>query len=187
MTTYQYAAPAPARSGGTDVAAWALIALVVALICAGAGWAIARNDTMGIDDLARSSDLAARDGFMRGEGTGYTEGAKLGRKEASVRAKAQIAAERRQASTEGYDQGFMAGRAKAGDPDAYLHGGTGLAGGAYPSAGYEDVLAAGLFGGDAPGYSTSAYDGYGAGAVSPYTGSGIATSIGDDSQGGYGY
>jgi hypothetical protein len=181
MTTYQHTAP-PAKSG-TDVAAWALVAIVVAIICAGAGWAIARNDTMGMDDLARATDLAARDGLARGEASGYGEGARLGRREASMRAKAQITSERRQAAREGYEAGWQEGRAKAGDPDAYLGTG-GLVGGAYPSAGYEDVLAAGLFGGDEPGYSTSAYDslGYGAGASSPYVGSytGATTSLGDD-------
>lgn len=181
MTTYTHTAPAT-KSGGTDVAAWALIALVVALICAGAGWAIARNDTMGTDDLARATDLAARDGLARGEASGYSEGARLGRREASFRAKAQITAERRQAAREGYEAGWMEGRVKAGDPDAFLGTGS-LAGGAYPAAGYEDVLAAGLFGGDEPGFSTSAYDslGYGAGASSPYLGSSSgATSLGDD-------
>lgn len=184
MTTYQYAAPAPtsARSGGTDVAAWALVALVVALVCAGAGWAVARQDTPGMDDVARASDLATRTGLMRGESAGYSEGARLGRREASMRARATILAERRQAAREGYDAGYMQGRSKAGDPDAYI-GGSSLAGGAYPSAGYEEVLAAGLFGGDAPGYSSSAYDslGYGAGATSPYLGAERATtSLGDD-------
>lgn len=183
MTTYQYAAPAPAaaKSDGTDVAAWALVALVVALICAGAGWAIARHDVMGMDDIARSSDIAARNGVMRGEASGYADGAKLGRKEAAARTKATIAAERRAASHEGYDAGYMEGRAKAGDPDAFASGSS-LAGGAYPTAGYEDILAAGLFGGDAPGYSDSAYDslGYGGGASSVYAGSSAATSFGDD-------
>jgi hypothetical protein len=182
MSTYQYAAPAPAKTGGTDVAAWALVALVVALICAGAGWAIARNDVMGMDDLSRATDVAARDGLARGESSGYSEGARLGRKEAAMRGKAQISGERRQAAREGYEAGYQEGRAKAGDPDAFM-GTTGLAGGAYPSAGYEDVLSAGLFGGDEPGFSTSAYDsmGYGSGASSPYLGTGTgATSIGDD-------
>jgi hypothetical protein len=182
MTTYQYAAPAPAKTGGTDVAAWALVALVVALICAGAGWAIARNDVMGMDDLSRATDLAARDGLARGESAGYGEGARLGRREASMRAKAQIGSERRSAAREGYESGYQEGRAKAGDPDAFLGMG-GLAGGAYPAAGYEDVLASGLFGGDEPGFSTSAYDslGYGAGGSSPYLGgSTAATSLGDD-------
>jgi hypothetical protein len=181
MTTYTATAPQPVKHG-TDVAAWALVALVVALICAGAGWAIARNDVMGMDDLSRATDIAARDGLTRGEASGYSDGAKLGRREASFKAKAQITGARQQASREGYDAGYQEGRAKAGDPDAYLGMG-GLSTGAYPAAGYEDVLAAGLFGGDEPGYSTSAYDslGYGAGASSPYLNSySSATSLGDD-------
>lgn len=178
MTTYQYAAPAPARSGGTDVAAWALIAIVVALICAGAGWVIARQDTPSVDEVAQHSELAARDGAMRGEAAGYSQGARLGRREAAAQTKARILAERRQAAREGYDAGYAQGRMKAGDPDAFLHS-TGGASGAYPAAGYEDVLAAGLLGSDAPGFSDSAYDslGYGAGASTPYLG---GTSTGDD-------
>lgn len=181
MTTYTATAPQPAKSGGTDVAAWALVAIVVALICAGAGWAIARNDVMGMDDLSRASDIAARDGLARGEASGYADGARLGRREAAAKAKLQISQERHAGAREGYDAGYQEGRAKAGDPDAYMS--AGLPGGAYPAAGYEDILASGLFGGDEPGYSTSAYDsmGYGAGASSPYLGSNTsATSLGDD-------
>lgn len=180
MTTYQQIAPAPGRAGNTDVAAWALVALVVAAVCAAAGWALARQDVPGMGDVARSGELAARGGLMRGEAAGYSEGARLGRREASARARATLLAERRQASREGYDAGYMEGRAKAGDPDAFMAGG--MAGGAYPAAGYEDVLAAGLFGADAPGYSDSAYDGLGYGtAASPYLGSASrGTSLGDD-------
>ena len=186
MTTYQHAAPAPARSGGTDVAAWALVAIVVALICAGAGWAIARNDSPAGGDLDRTAALASRDGFVRGERQGYGEGAKLGRRQVAVRTKAQMAAERRQAAREGYDSGFADGRAKAGDPDAFMYSSAGA--GAYPAAGYEDILAADLFGGDAPGYSDSAYDslGYGTGIQTPYMGSTDLASASDDAFG-WGY
>lgn len=188
MTTYQHAAPAPAKSGGTDLAAWALIAIVVALVCAGAGWALARQDVPGVDEVARTSELAARDGLMRGESIGYSEGARLGRREASAKARATILAERRQAAREGYDAGYAQGRMKAGDPDAFRYSQAGAGAGAYPAAGYEDVLAAGLLGSDVPGYSDSAYDslGYGLGASTPYLG---GTSTGDDHgrYGRYGY
>ncbi len=179
MTTYQYAAPVPARSGGTDVAAWALVALVVAMICAGAGWAVARQDSPSRNDIARDAELASRDGFMRGERIGYGEGAGLGRRQVAVRTKAQMAAERRQAATEGYDSGFAEGRMKAGDPDAFMYSTAGA--GAFPAAGYEDILSADLFGGDAPGYSDSAYDsmGFGSGTQTPYLGTtSLGTSLG---------
>ena len=102
-----------------------------------------------------------------------------------MRAKAQVNSARRQASREGYAAGYSDGRAKAGDPDAYLTSGYGASGaGAYPAAGYEDVLAAGLFGSDVPGFSDSAFDsfGYGSGVTTPYVGapSSLATSYGDD-------
>ena len=184
MTTYQHAAPAPARSGGTDVAAWALVAIIVAAICAVAGWAIASQDVLGRDDLARSAALAERDGFVRGESTGYSQGANQGRREASLRTRTQVDAARRQASREGYAAGYSEGRARAGDPDAFLSSPYGGGAGAYPSAGYEDVLAAGLFGADAPGYSDSAFDsyGYGSGIGTSYVGAptGLGTSLGDD-------
>lgn len=178
MATYPQTAPAPAR---TDVAAWALVAMIVALICAGAGWAIARNDVPGRDDLARTSDLAARDGLLRGQASGFTQGASLGRREAALQARSTMLAARQQAQREGYDAGYSSGRSKAGDPNAYLSSTLG-AGGTYPSMGYEDVLANGLFGSDAPGFSDSAYDslGFGAGSSTPYLG---AASIGGTSSG----
>ena len=77
----------------------------------------------------------------------------------------EIRSERRQAAREGYDAGYGAGRAKAGDPDAYMYSSAGGAG-AYPAAGYEDVLAADLLGGDVPGFSDSAYDSLGFGSSS---------------------
>lgn len=188
MTTYQHAAPAPARSGGTDVAAWALVALIVAAICAGAGWAIARQDAPSMDDVARNAELASRDGYMRGERSGYGEGASLGRRQVAVRTRTQIAAERTAAAREGYDAGFAEGRIKAGDPNAFSYSTAGGAG-AYPAAGYEDILAADLFGGDVPGFSDSAYDslGFGTGTSTPYLGTtSRETSLGDD-YAGYGY
>lgn len=180
MSTHQYAAPATARSGDVDVAAWALIAVIVAMICGVAGWAIASNDVFSDDDVARRSTLAAQDGLMRGQAVGFAQGAKQGRREAALTTRTRIAAERQQAAREGYEAGYQTGRARAGDPDAFLGSTTGT--GAYPSAGYEDVLAAGLFGADAPGFSSSAYDGsgFGAGATAPYFGAGRATSLGDE-------
>lgn len=181
MATYQHAAPAPVRSGGTDVAAWALIALVVAVICAGVGWAVARQDTPSRQDIAETSELAAREALVRGEYKGFAAGSRLGRNEAALRAKGSVLAEKRAATREGYNAGYQSGRMKAGDPDAFL--GSTAGAGAYPSAGYEDVLAAGLFGADAPGFSDSAYDslGYGVGATSPYLGTtSRGTSLGDD-------
>jgi hypothetical protein len=185
MSTYQYAAPAPARRGGVDVAAWALVALIVAAVCAFAGWALARGDSPSRDEVYRDAALASQEGLQRGQSLGISQGARQGRREASARANAQVSAARQQASREGYDAGYADGRSKAGDPDAYVNSTAGLgASGAYPAADYSDVLAAGLFGGDAPGYSTSAFDayGYGVGSTTPYIGSTtpLTTSLGDD-------
>ena len=188
MSTYQqHAAPAPVRSGGTDVAAWALVAIVVALICGGAGWAIARQDTPGSADVARNAELAAREGLMRGEAAGFGEGARLGRREVALTTRTRLAAERRQAARGGYDIGYSEGRMKAGDPNAFSTAGMGT--GTFPSAGYEDVLATSLLGSEAPGFSDSAYDalGYGSATSAPYLGStSRATSLGDD-YAGFGY
>jgi hypothetical protein len=178
MTTYQHAAPAPGRSGGIDVAAWALVALVVAVVCAGAGWALASRDVASPDDVARNTDLASREGLMRGAALGYRQGADQGRRQATLRTRAAITAERRAAARDGYSAGYAEGRSQAGDPDAFSTGTLGGAG-AYPTAGYEDILASGLFGGDAPGYSESAYDslGYGTGATMPYLGSTATSTV----------
>lgn len=167
MSTY-HAAPASARPGGIDLAAWALVALIVAAVCAAAGWAIGSQGVLGHEDVTRGTALAAQEGLLRGEAVGYRQGATQGRREATLRTRTRIDAERRQAAREGYDAGYVQGRARAGDPDAYAGSTTGT--GAYPAAGYEDILAADLFGGDAPGYSDSAYDsyGYGTGVTTPY-------------------
>jgi hypothetical protein len=174
--------PTSARSGDLDVAAWALVAVIVAVICGIAGWAIASNDVLGSDEVARNASLASQDGLMRGQSVGFTQGAGQGRREATLTTKTRMAAERQQAAREGYEAGYQSGRAKAGDPDAFMGSTTGT--GTYPSAGYEDVLAAGLFGADAAGFSDSAYDsqGFGAGSTTPYLGSSAAatTSPGDD-------
>lgn len=172
MNASQYAPSSSAAKGGTDVAAWALVALVVAAVCATAGWAIASRDVLDRDDLARNTALAAQDGLLRGEAEGYRQGARQGRREATLRTRTQMNAERRQAARDGYQAGYDEGRAKAGDPFAFAGSTAGLSTGAFPSAGYEDILAAGLFGADAPGYSDSAYEayGFGAGASTPYLG-----------------
>lgn len=183
MVSYQ-TAHAPARSGGIDVAAWALVALIVALVCAAAGWAIARQSTPSTGDVARNGNLSARTGQLRGEAVGFSQGAKLGRREAALRARTQMSAERRTAAREGYEAGYAEGRMKAGDPDAYMSSSMGAsADGGYPASGYEDVLANELLASDAPGYSDSAYDslGYGASASTPYISSSAATtSPGDE-------
>ncbi|MBC7460998.1 MAG: hypothetical protein H7287_06515 [Thermoleophilia bacterium] len=189
MTTYTYSQPqqAPAQqSGGTDVAAWALVALVVALICAAAGWAIARNDNPSRSEVGRTSELAAREAATRGETIGYRNGAASGRADNSLRTKLYAAQARASAQREGYTAGFGEGRTRAQSRasgfDSYGMSGLGSTG-AYPSADYGDVLASGAFG-DVPGYADSAYSGagYGTTGVTPYGGasSTYGTSSGDD-------
>lgn len=178
-----YAAPAPRSK--PDPASWALIALIVVIVCAFAGWMIASSSVLGRSDLAQNATLASQDGLARGHAVGYRQGARHGRRVTSLRTQAQVASVRRQASREGYAAGYQDGRSKAGDPYAFLTGGAADASaGAYPSAGYEEILAAGLFGEDAPGYSDSAYDayGFGAGVTTPYLGATtpLATSLGDE-------
>ncbi|MCW2924275.1 MAG: hypothetical protein JWM98_1679 [Thermoleophilia bacterium] len=183
MSTYQVAAPAPSRSsGGVDVAAWALVALVVAVVCAGAGWAIARQDSPGTADVARTADLAGRDGLVRGQQSGYVQGADQGRREAALRAKGEVATARQQASRDGYQAGYDAGRQR-NDP-GYVPSASTFGAGADASS-LPDPLETGGLGADVPGYSTSAFDGYGYGASAqaPYTGTsaGITgNSPGDD-------
>lgn len=170
MSTFQQTGPRAHRAP-TDLTAWAVVALVVAVACAVLGWAIARQSTPSRDDLDRSAQMAARAGAINGERTGYSTGAAAGRRDAGLRTKLQVAQARQAASREGYDAGFGAGRARAaaraGDPDAGFYGPTTPTDAAYPSAGYEDLLASGWGGtpiADEPGYSTSAYAGYGYGS-----------------------
>ncbi|MCW2961525.1 MAG: hypothetical protein JWM25_1612 [Thermoleophilia bacterium] len=180
MATYAQSAPSN-RSGGTDVAAWALIALVVAMICAAAGWAIARQDNPGRDDLQRNAMLASQEGSLQGQADGYKVGAVAGRKEAALRNKQQADSARAAATRDGYDAGVLEGRNRAmaranGEP--YFSSGA-AAGGTLP--GYEDILA--RLGGDVPGYSDSAYSssGFGTTATTPYAANGsFGASMYDD-------
>lgn len=179
MNTY-----APQNESKQDLTVWALVALIVVMVCALAGWMIASSGVMDRDDLARSASYASQDGQARGHVVGYRQGAAQGRRIATMRSRAQINSARRQAAREGYSQGYQEGRSRAGDPDAFLTGSSfaGVAG-TYPSLGYEDILAAGLFGDDAPGFADSAYDayGFGAGTSTPYLGTPapLTTSYGD--------
>lgn len=194
MTTYTYSQPQqapPQQSGGTDVAAWALVALVVALICAAAGWAIARNDNPSRGEVARTSELASREAATRGATLGYRNGAASGRADNALRTKLYAAQARAAAQRDGYAAGFGEGRTRAQSRqngfDSYGLSGLGSSG-AYPSSDYSDVLASGAFG-DVPGYADSAYSstGYGTTGATPYGGasSTYGTSSGDDY--GFGY
>lgn len=192
MTTYTYSQPqqAPAQQSGPDVAAWALVALVVALICAAAGWAIARNDAPSRNEVARTAELAAREASVQGEQIGYRNGAATGRAENALRTKYAVAQAKQQGTADGYGAGYTEGRSRAQARQyglsSYGLGGSLGAAGAYPSAGYEDILASGAFN-DVPGYASSAFDSAGYGTTStPYAASGLSsygTGYGDD----YGY
>lgn len=182
MSTYQPVPTTPSRSG-TDVAAWALVALVVALVCASAGWAIARQDVPSSAEVTRTSALAAREASVRGMRDGYGQGAAAGRRQASLQSQLEQLRQRGSASRDGWSAGYQDGRSRAaalrGD-DADLFGMPST--GAYPSLGYEDVLSAGLFG-DVPGFADSAFTGYGygTGSTTPYAAAAFGpTSYGDD-------
>jgi len=184
MPMYQQTAPSQSRSGA-DTSVWALIAVIVVLVCGVAGWAIARQDVPGTNEVNRTAALAVRNGELAGTREGIAQGARVGRQEANLRTKQQVAAARAQATREGYAAGITDGRARAqarANGDTYFPSGAGAAGtGAYPTQGYEDVLASDLLN-DEPGYASSAYPGYGTTAsTSPYTDQqAFSTSIGDD-------
>lgn len=191
MSTYAQTAPArrAGSGGGTDVAAWALVAVIVAIVCAIAGWAIARQSNPGADDLRRSSYLAAQGGSLQGQQDGYRAGAVAGRTEAGLRAKQQSAMARAEATREGYAAGYDEGRNRAmarADGDSHIGTSSALgAGGAYPAPDYRDILASGAFA-DVPGYADSAYSssGFGSTATSPYAG---GTGFGASSYGDVGF
>jgi type II secretory pathway pseudopilin PulG len=191
MTSYTYPQQAPQQKAGTDVAAWALVALVVAVICAAAGWAIARNGSPSRTDVARTSELAAREAAARGATVGYRSGAAAGRRETLLRTQLLKQQAASAATAEGYSTGFTDGRSRA-QARAYGLDGLGLGGvpaSSYPSVDSTDLLASGAFGGgDLLGADSSAYSslGYGSGVSAPYvSSSGVlgATSAGDS----YGY
>ncbi|MCW2949087.1 MAG: hypothetical protein JWN41_100 [Thermoleophilia bacterium] len=183
-TTYAQQTPQQ-QSGSTDVAAWALVAVVVAAVCAGAGWAIARNASPSHTDVAQTADLAAREAAARGATAGYRSGAASGRAETALRTKLLKQQAADAAQYQGYANGFTDGRSRA---RARSYGIDGYAGGpvsTYSSLDATDMLASGGLGSDVSGYSDSAFSAYGAGAsvssTSPY--SAVPSMLGGTSSG----
>lgn len=105
-------------AAGSDAATWLLIAIVVAMIAAGAGWLVARQSSPSWNDLEAYSALAQRDGMLAGQQRGYASGARIGRREASLERRLQTLRERPAAYTRGWragvDQGRTMARARAG-------------------------------------------------------------------------
>jgi hypothetical protein len=177
MATYQQQSMTPAK-GGTDIAAWGIIAIIVAVICAAAGWAFARQQAPSRNDLVRAEILSSRSGAVNGERSGYNDGFANGRSIAKAKAAAQVQLAKRSAQAEGWTAGYAAGQARAearaNGGDALMLGSMGAMTSPYTSA---DILSSGLFD-DAPGYSDSAYStyGYGSTALTPDAASGVTSS-----------
>jgi hypothetical protein len=174
MYAYPQTAPAvqqPGRSNnGIDVASWALVALIVAILCAVVGWFIASHGVLGRGDVQTQAQLAAREGAARGVQDGYGQGAAQGRRQAALRAQLNLAQTKRSAAQDGYSAGFNAGRERAAARAGESMFGAGMSTyGAYPPQDSTDLMASGLFD-DEPGFASSAYDefGYGTSTGSAY-------------------
>jgi hypothetical protein len=128
----------PNTNSSDERITWALVALIVVLLAAGAGWAIASSTETTWGDLDSTARLAEREGAVEGRQGGFARGAKLGRKEARMNGKMQVLQNRQQAFSKGWADGFRQGRERAlarRNSDSMFT--FGMAG--YPDAGYEDV------------------------------------------------
>ena len=163
MYAYPQTAAAPSRSNGMDVTAWALVALIVAIICAGVGWFAASQDVLGNGDVQTQAELASREAAAAGVQSGYKAGAAQGRREAGLQAQLKLAQTKRSAAQEGFTNGFSDGRQRAAARSNGINSTFGMTSyDSYSLDTYTDPYATGLFD-DAPGYSSSAYDEFGYG------------------------
>lgn len=94
----------PQRSS-TDTTTWALVAVVVAVIFAAGGWAIARIGQPSQNDLEFVQGVAYQHARARGRENGYRKGVRQGRRESSLQTKLQM----QHAGTKAYDKGYQRG------------------------------------------------------------------------------
>lgn len=144
------------RTSSSESTTWLVIALVAALLAAGAGWALARTGSPSWDELARSEAVVREQAAQRGYQRGVRQGARQGGREAGLRSRYEVLAARRGA----YDSGYSAGRDRAqlesdlGSAGAGLGAGLSLDGG-YPES-VDDLLASSSLGAD-DGLGASSY------------------------------
>lgn len=106
-------APHAGASRGVDPAVWGLVALIVALVAGGLGWAVAHSQHASWSDATQASALARQEGQLRGQERGYSEGAAVGRKEARLQAQLSAARSERTSYMDGYRAGVEQGRVTA--------------------------------------------------------------------------
>jgi hypothetical protein len=151
MAAYSHSV-APAPRAGTDVATWALVALVVALIAGAGGWAIGHVATPTRSEAQIASQTAYQTAHQRGLELGRKTGARYGRKEAKLKRQQMVAKQGQVAYTKGYQSGVKAGKHQRNITNPYSNTVSSLDtgyGGYYASAPYYNA-----------GYST-AYGGAG--------------------------
>ncbi|MCW2927395.1 MAG: hypothetical protein JWM86_1363 [Thermoleophilia bacterium] len=146
-------APAPVivqggndNSGGSK-AGIALIAIVLAIVGAAAGFAIGKGSGPSWNELRRFEALSGREGEIRGRDAGWNQGRKQGRTEMEFLAQYEKLRTQATAFSQGYGQGRNIGQQMGKDATRYRYG----AGGYGYGRGYGS------------GYRRSGYGGYGYG------------------------
>jgi hypothetical protein len=119
-------APAPVviQSGGGDSgskAGIALVAILVAVIAAAAGFAIAKGTGITKDEFVRYQALAGREGEVRGRDAGWNQGRKQGRTEMEFLAQYEKLRTQATAFSQGYRQGRSTGQQMGADRYRYRY------------------------------------------------------------------
>ena len=154
---------APQQRSTDDRATWALIAVLVLLVAGGAGWLVARASNPSTGDVENITRVAQQEAALQGRQAGWSEGAKLGRREARLQGEYQALRQQRSAWSSGWSRGLQDGRTQANARQDGLDGYdpiySGASADAFPEAGYQDVMND-LFT-DPPGYASSSLSGTG--------------------------
>ncbi len=102
-----------AAQRSTDPAVWVLIAVIVAMVAGGLGWAVASQSRTSWSDVEQASALARERGQLRGQDRGFAEGTRAGRREAKLAARASSTRVEQTAYADGWRAGVADGRAQA--------------------------------------------------------------------------
>lgn len=121
----QAPAPVVVQSGGGDNGSKAgivLVAVVLAIIGAAAGFAIAKAQAPSWNELRRFEALAGREGEVRGRDAGWNQGRKQGRTEMEFLAQYEKLRTQATAFSQGYRQGRSIGQTMGRDANRYRYG-----------------------------------------------------------------
>jgi len=122
---YVQSQPQRSRGGGAANVLMALLVIILAVVAAGLGWFVARQQAPSPDEVGRYQALAAEEGFRAAQFRGISEGREFAIASQSRITQLKAAIARENARNRGYRKGLAAGLQRPRNRSNY---GTGYAG-----------------------------------------------------------